>query len=94
MALTRHDEATLLWVVPAETIRLAGTVEVVMPGLSKGYIDRFAPGDHAHDLCFGLWLRVGANACVLTRLQEQLAKGDGPVFEIVDQAPGAKANPV
>jgi hypothetical protein len=44
-------------------------VEVVMPGLLKGYIDRFAPDDNAHDLSFDGWLRVCANACVLARLQ-------------------------
>ena len=69
MALNRHGEATLLWVVPAEKDRPAGTVEVVMPGLLKGYIDRFAPDDNAHDLSFEGWLRVCANACVLAGLQ-------------------------
>jgi hypothetical protein len=69
MALNRYGEAMLLWVVPAERDRPAGTVEVVMPGLLKGYIDRFAPEDNAHDLSFDGWLRVCANACVLARLQ-------------------------
>jgi hypothetical protein len=69
MALNRHGEATLLWVVPAEKDRPAGTVEVVMPGLLKGYIDRFAPDDNAHDFSFDGWLRVCANACVLAGLQ-------------------------
>jgi hypothetical protein len=69
MALNRHGESTLLWVVPAERDRPAGTVEVLMPGLLKGYIDRFAPDDNAHDLSFDGWLRVCANACVLARLQ-------------------------
>jgi hypothetical protein len=72
MALNRHSEATLLWVVPTERDRPAGTVEVVMPGLLKGYIDRFAPDDNAHDLSFEGWLRVCANACVLARLQRGL----------------------
>ena len=69
MALNRYGDAMLLWVVPAERDRPAGTVEVVMPGLLKGYIDRFAPDDNAHDLSFDGWLRVCANACVLARLQ-------------------------
>jgi hypothetical protein len=72
MALNRYGTATLLWVVPAERDRPAGTVEVVMPGLLKGYIDRFAPADNAHDLSFEGWLRVCANACVLARLQKSL----------------------
>ncbi|WP_158933064.1 hypothetical protein [Acidisphaera sp. S103] len=82
MALNRHGEATLLWVVPAERDRPAGTVEVVMPGLLKGYIDRFAPDDNAHDFSFEGWLRVCANACVMARLQRLPA-------EPVDPNPGA-----
>ncbi len=69
MALNRYGPVTLLWVVLAERDRPAGTVEVLMPGLLKGYIDRFAPADNAHDLSFDGWLRVCANACVLDRLQ-------------------------
>jgi hypothetical protein len=71
MALKRYGEATLLWVVPAERGRPAGAVEVVMPGLLKGYIDRFAPDDNAHDLSFDGWLRVCANAYALAHLQRQ-----------------------
>jgi hypothetical protein len=62
MALNQYSETTLLWVVPAERDRPAGTVEVVMPGLLKGYIDRFASDDNAHDFSFDGWLRVCANA--------------------------------
>lgn len=69
MALNCYGEATLLWVVPAERDRPTGAVEVVMPGLLKGYIDRFAPEDNAHDLSFDGWLRICANACVLGGLQ-------------------------
>ena len=73
IALNRYGPVTLLWVVPAERDRPPGTVEVLMPGLLKGYIDRFAPDDNAHDLSFDGWLRVCANACVLDRLQKSAA---------------------
>jgi hypothetical protein len=73
MALNRYGAATLLWVVLAERDRPAGTVEVLMPGLLKGYIDRFAPVDNAHDLSFEGWMRVCANACVIDRLQRSAA---------------------
>jgi hypothetical protein len=73
MALNRHGPATLLWVVPAEALRPPGTVEILAPRLMKGYIDRFAPEDNAHDLSFDGWLRVCANACVLHDLQQSLA---------------------
>ncbi|WP_428488383.1 hypothetical protein [Rhodopila sp.] len=70
MALNQYGENTLLWVQPAEPNRPAGTVEVIMPGLLKGYIDRFAPDDNAHDFSFDGWLRICANACVLDRLRK------------------------
>jgi hypothetical protein len=73
MALNRYGPATLLWVVPAEQDRPAGTVEVLMQGLLKGYIDRFAPDENAHDLSFDGWLRICANACVLDHLQKSAA---------------------
>ena len=78
MALNRYGEATLLWVVQAGPDRPAGMVEVVMPGLLKGYIDRFAPEQNAHDLSFDGWLRVCANACVLARLQRRAARAEDP----------------
>jgi hypothetical protein len=75
MALHRYGPATLLWVVQAEPGRPGGTVEVLMPGLLKGYIDRFAPGDNAHDLSFDGWMQVCANAYALHRLQQSAAAG-------------------
>jgi hypothetical protein len=89
MALNRYGEATLLWVVPAERDRPAGRVEVVMPGLLKGYIDRFAPDANAHDFSFDGWLRICVNACVLDRLQrraidpgpdDETTTGDRPIM--------------
>lgn len=68
LALRRRGNNTLLWVVPAERDRPPGTVEVMMPGLLKGYIDRFAPDDNAHDFSFGGWMKVCANAWVLAGL--------------------------
>jgi hypothetical protein len=69
LALRQHANNTLLWVVPAEPGRPSGTVEVVMPGLLKGYIDRFAPEDNAHDFSFEGWMKVCANAWLLSRLR-------------------------
>ena len=68
MALSQRSETTMLWVVPSERDRPPGTVEVLRPGLLKGYIDRFAPNDNAHDLSFDGWLKVCTNAFVLARL--------------------------
>ncbi|MDR3530735.1 MAG: hypothetical protein P4L90_09305 [Rhodopila sp.] len=92
MALNRYSEAMLLWVVPAERDRPAGTVEVVMPGLLKGYIDRFAPENNAHDLSFDGWLRVCANACVLARLQRPAHLGSDPTPDIETDDQEAEAS--
>lgn len=70
LALNRHGANCLLWVVPAEEGRPPGTVEVAMNGLLKGYIDRFAPDDNAHDFSFDGWIRVCANAYLLSRLHK------------------------
>ncbi|HVY17132.1 MAG TPA: hypothetical protein VHB27_18050 [Rhodopila sp.] len=86
MALNKRSPITLLWVVPARRDRPAGTVEVLMPGLLKGYIDRFAPDDNAHDLSFEGWLKVCANALVLFRLAG-LARGSA------GSAPAAPTGP-
>jgi hypothetical protein len=41
---------------------------VLMNGLLKGYIDRFAPPDNAHDFSFEAWVRICVNAFLLNRL--------------------------
>jgi hypothetical protein len=69
MALNRYGPNTLLWVLPAETEQQVGTVEVLTDGLLKGYVDRFAPGENAHDISLDAWLRVCMNAYRLMRLQ-------------------------
>ena len=65
LALRRHGPNTLLWVVPAPPNVTPGTVEVLMPGLLKGYIDRFAPDADAHDFSRDGWARVCTNALLL-----------------------------
>jgi hypothetical protein len=81
MSLNRYGEAMLLWVVLADRDHRPGTVEVVMPGLLKGYIDRFAPEYNAHDFSFDGWLRVCANACALARLQRPETESDDLTFD-------------
>jgi hypothetical protein len=68
LALNRRQANTLLWVVPAEPGHPSGTVEVLMNGLLKGYIDRFAPGDNAHDFSFDAWMTLCVNAFLLNRM--------------------------
>ena len=68
LALNRGGRNTLLWVAPERGGRPCGTVEVLMNGLLKGHIDRFAPGSNAHDFSFEGWITVCVNAFLLDRL--------------------------
>jgi hypothetical protein len=48
----------LLWMVPADPAHKAGTVQMLLPGLLRGYIDRFAPSENAHELSIDSWTSV------------------------------------
>jgi hypothetical protein len=48
----------LLWMVPADATHPPGTVETLLPGLLRGYIDRFAPSENAHDLSLPVWTTI------------------------------------
>lgn len=58
MAIRRYGPNTLLLVTLADAEHRPGTVEARAPGFLVGYIDRFAPGDNAHDLSLGMWVKV------------------------------------
>jgi len=61
-ALTRairlYGPSTLLWVELADAEHAFGTVEWVSEGLMRGFIDRFAPGDDAHDFATDSWVTL------------------------------------
>jgi hypothetical protein len=67
LALNRHAPNQLLWVVAADAEHSVGLVEEVVPGLLRGHIDRFAPGDMVPQLSVSGWLAVCANAFLLQR---------------------------
>ncbi len=48
----------LLWMLPADDAHPSGTVEMLLPGLLRAYIDRFAPYDNAHDISLPAWVGV------------------------------------
>jgi hypothetical protein len=62
IVLNKYASNTLLWVAPADADHRPGSVDSVLPGLVKGYIDRFAPYEDAHDLTFEVWLELCVNA--------------------------------
>jgi hypothetical protein len=65
LALNRHAPNKLLWVQLADSENPAGTVEELLPGLMRGFIDRFAPGEMVPQLSVSGWAQVCANAWML-----------------------------
>lgn len=64
-ALRRYGPCTLLWVEAHDATHPAGTVETLGEGLLKGYIDRFAPGENAHDLSLDGWITLCRRALAI-----------------------------
>ncbi len=58
LLLRHYGPNRLLYVAPADAAHAAGAVELLMPGLARGYIDRFAPYDNAADVSLDCWLAV------------------------------------
>ena len=54
-ALTAVISLSLLWVLPADATHPSGMVEVLLPGLLRGYVDRFAPYSNAPDISLPAW---------------------------------------
>lgn len=67
MALRRHGPNTLLFVNLSDAAHRGGTVEARGPGFMVGYLDRFAPGDNAHDLLLDQWVALCREAYRLRR---------------------------
>ena len=67
MELNRSGTATLLCVQEASNERLPGEVELLLPGLMRGHVERFAPDTDVESADPADWLRVLANATLLQR---------------------------
>ena len=61
-AVRTYGPATLLWVEQQDRDHPASSVEWIVPGLLKGYIDRFAPAENAHALSLDCWIAICRNA--------------------------------
>jgi len=57
-ALNEMGRNWLLWMVPSDATHAPGTVEILLPGLMRGYVDRFAPMENAHELSTPIWTTV------------------------------------
>ncbi len=61
-AVSRHGANTLIYVVPGAAPGRSGMVELLAPGLLRGHITAFAPGDDVASVDAPEWLRLCANA--------------------------------
>jgi hypothetical protein len=69
LALLRsYGPNTLLWIEGADAEHPPGTVAWIGEGLLKAYIDRFAPGEDAHDLSLDCWIAICRGAYRLWRI--------------------------
>lgn len=71
-AVRENGPATLLWVELADDEHAAGDVYWVEQGLMKAHIDRFAPGENAHDLSLESWITLCRRAWRLFQEKEGL----------------------
>jgi hypothetical protein len=72
--LRRYGPNTLLWVELADAEHPPGTVVWRGEGLLQAYIDRFAPGDNAHDLSLDCWIAICREAAQLYRIDREGAR--------------------
>jgi len=71
--LNTYGPASLLWVVPATGTYPPGTVEVILPGLYRGHIDKIPPHNWPGDLSIIGWLEVCASAYLLSQSSSGVA---------------------
>ncbi len=64
-AVRAYGPGHVLWVERADAAHPPASVEQVEPGLLRGHVDRFAPGENAHDLSFDCWVDLCRNARAL-----------------------------
>ena len=57
-AVRSYGPGTLLRVSPADPANPPGSVRWDGPGLMRGYVDRFAPGENAYDFSFDCWMTL------------------------------------
>jgi hypothetical protein len=65
MALGRFADNTLLYMVPCTDGHRAGTVELLAPGIMRGYLSTFVITENVTDADHVEWLRLVANAWAL-----------------------------
>jgi hypothetical protein len=77
-ALRQYGPATLLWVDLADDVHPPGDVYWIGEGVLKAHIDRFAPGENAHDFSLESWVMICQRAW---RLHHARAAGGRQLVE-------------
>jgi hypothetical protein len=81
MVLNEYAPNTLLWVTLADETHPPGSVDYLLPGLLRGFVDKFAPSENAHDLSFDVWLELCTKAAKLVGLlgsaRDQVGASEG-----------------
>lgn len=67
LRLNQYGTNTLLYLTPCAHGRRSGTVELLAPGLMRGYVDDFVILPEMENQDHAAWLRVAANAWLLDR---------------------------
>ncbi len=65
--LNQYGANTLLYLTPCERNRRSGTVELIAPGIMRGYVDDFVITPDIETKDHAAWLRVAANAWLLDK---------------------------
>ena len=74
----RYGPGVLLWVELADAGHPPGSAEWVGPGLLKGYMDRFAPGEDAHDISLECWVELCQRAVAAVDAAEKPVLASAP----------------
>lgn len=74
--LNRFGQNSLLYLTAGHPKIPAGTVELLMPGLMRGYLSKFAPYENVPNVSPEDWLRVCASAYLLDRQYRNAAARD------------------
>jgi hypothetical protein len=67
LLLNGYGNNTLLYLVPCERGRRSGTVELIAPGIMRGYVENFVIVPDPEKKDHAAWLRVAVNAWLLEK---------------------------
>nr|WP_294503206.1 hypothetical protein [uncultured Rhodopila sp.] len=67
LELNRHARNTILYITETAEGRLPGTVELIAPGIMRGYVSNLKVSPELSDIEYAAWLRVAANAWLLDK---------------------------